>query len=286
MAERDLNRIRLGEFLRSRRQRLQPGECGLPDIKSQRTKGLRREQVAELAGISFAYYSWIEQGRDLNLSRALMTRLAGALRLNHAEQKYIFTLAGTGVPENIGDEVPLHPTISHLIGSRSELCALLCDPWFNVLEATPVARRVFLVGAESWPEQNLIWQLCHDRAHASIWPDPESELRLNVGVFRQNLACNPRSTAGTRVLNELSSHPVFAEIWASQDVRLNPSPDEYFSEEPWELNHPSWGGLRVHRISLCLPRPHQWAVIICSPGDEETRRKFAHLGGSHLDLTG
>jgi transcriptional regulator with XRE-family HTH domain len=280
--ERDINRVRLAEFVRNRRERLQPRDLGLPNAKRRRTPGLRREDVAELAGISATYYTWIEQARDLRLSRDVIGDLATALQLNQAEREYIGTLAGLEAAEPIGseDEQKVHPTLAHIVGDESALCAILCDPWCNVVAASPLARRLLLVTAESWPEQNLIWRLCHDRAHASLWTDWQSELRLGVGMFRQNLAKEPSSVAGNRILEKLSGHAFFANLWMTCDVEMNPSPEEYFRDAPWELAHPIVGRLLVHRIGICPPTQRRWVLTIFSPSDGETRRKFAHLAVS------
>jgi transcriptional regulator with XRE-family HTH domain len=277
--ERDINRVRLAEFFRNRRERLQPHDLGLPNAKRRRKPGLRREDVAELAGISATYYTWIEQARDLRLSRDVIGDLATALRLNQAERKYIVTLAGLELAEGLSveDEQRLHPTLAHIVGDESAMCAVLCDPWFNAVAASPLARRVLLVTPQSWPEQNLIWRLCHDPAYASIWRDWQSELRLSVGMFRLSLAKDPYSIAGNRILEKLSVHAFFANLWMTCDVQLNPSPEEYFREAPWELSHPGVGHLRVHRIGICPPTRKPWVLTIFSPSDAETRRKFSHL---------
>lgn len=276
--ERDLNRLRLAEFLRRRRQRLDPKELGLPDSARRRSIGLRREDVAELAGISVAYYSWIEQARDLRLSAEVIDALAAALQLDEAERKYVATLAGVAFLENANEESQrLHPTVAHVVGSQSTVCALLCDRWFNVLAASPLARKLLLVNAATWPRQNLIWRLCHDRDHASLWPDPQRELRLAVGMFRQNLAHDPHSIVGNRLLDELMEHPLFAEAWGANEVHLTPSPTEYFREEPWELRHREIGQLRVHRLALPVPKPKQWSIVIFSPADAQTEETFAKI---------
>lgn len=276
--ERDLNRLRLAEFLRRRRRRLDPKELGLPSNARRRSAGLRREDVAELAGISVAYYSWIEQARDLRLSRELIDAVAGALRLNEAEWNYVATLAGVACIETANEEAQqLHPTVAHVVGAHSSVCALLCDRWLNVLAASPLARKVLLVNATTWPKQNLIWRLCHDQDHASLWPDPVRELRLAVGMFRQSLAYDPHSIVGNQLLDELIVHPPFAEAWTDNEVHLIPSPAEYFREEPWDLQHRDLGRLRVHRLALPVPKPKQWSIVIFSPADTETEEKFAQI---------
>lgn len=279
VTERDINRVRLAEFFRNRRARLQPRDVGLPRAKRRRTPGLRREDVADLAGISSTYYTWIEQARDLHLSRDVIGNLASALRLNQAERNYIVTLAGLEVHEGLSveEEQKLHPTLAHIVGDDSAMCAILCDPWFNAVAASPLARQILFVTPECWPEQNLIWRLCDDPIYASIWKDWESELRLSVGTFRQNLARDPHSIAGNRVLEKLSAHASFADMWTTYDVQLNPSPEEYFREAPWVLAHPDVGHLRVHRIGVSPPTRKQWVLTMFTPSDAETERKFAHL---------
>src|SRR5581483_10561997 len=87
-------RAALGGFLRSRRERLAPADVGLPAGSRRRTPGLRREEVALLSGVSVSWYSWLEQGRKIGVSRQVLDALAGALRLTAAERQHLFRLAG------------------------------------------------------------------------------------------------------------------------------------------------------------------------------------------------
>src|SRR5581483_7662585 len=82
------------ELLRTRRDRLTPADVGLPAGSRRRTAGLRREEVAQLAGVSVTYYTFLEQGRDVRPSRQLVTAIADALRLSSAERAHLFQLAG------------------------------------------------------------------------------------------------------------------------------------------------------------------------------------------------
>src|SRR5690349_8758912 len=92
-------RLELGEFLRSHRERLTPAMVGLEPGARRRTPGLRREEVAQLAGVSATWISWIEQGRDVTVSAAVLGRLSRVLRLAPAERAYLFDLAGRLDPE-------------------------------------------------------------------------------------------------------------------------------------------------------------------------------------------
>ncbi|MGB8266937.1 MAG: helix-turn-helix transcriptional regulator [Candidatus Velthaea sp.] len=276
--ERSTNRARLGEFLRTRRARFSPEDFGLTPIGRRRTPGLRREEVAQLAGISLAYYTWIEQGRDLNLSDDVLNALARALRFTKAERAHLFTLAGLAVTENaVVAEGATHPALDHLLDNSSNVCALTYDPWFNVLAATPLAAAVFGVRPTGSFDSNLLYRLFSDPAQRRLWVDWEGEARMLVGMFRQSLAKWPASPEGTQLLDGLTRMADFAAIWREYDVRLQPSPDEYFRAEPWVLNHPTAATLRIHRIALGLPTPGQGTLALSSPADPQTCSKFHGL---------
>src|SRR5277367_170612 len=87
-------RRELGDFIRAQRERVAPASVGLVAARRRRTPGLRREEVAELSGLSTTWYTWIEQGRDVSVSPTALARLAGALRLDRAQRTYLFELAG------------------------------------------------------------------------------------------------------------------------------------------------------------------------------------------------
>src|SRR3984957_9009638 len=93
-----LRRAELGQFLRSRRERLTPQQAGVIYAGRRRTPGLRREEVAQLAGLSMTWYTWLEQGRDIKVSDQVLDALSRTLRLDHDERSHLFTLAGTRDP--------------------------------------------------------------------------------------------------------------------------------------------------------------------------------------------
>src|SRR5215813_11887110 len=98
----------LGDFVRAQRERLKPGDVGLPAGARRRTSGLRREEVAQLCGLSVTWYTWLEQGRDVSVSPSALARLARGLRLSRAERSYMFELAGKRDPDRsgAGDDPP------------------------------------------------------------------------------------------------------------------------------------------------------------------------------------
>src|ERR1051326_1651986 len=92
------SRRELADFLRTRRTRLAPAEFGLPSGKHRRTRGLRREEVAALAGVGLTWYTWLEQGKAIRVSAAFLENLARALRFNTAERSHLFALAQHRLP--------------------------------------------------------------------------------------------------------------------------------------------------------------------------------------------
>ena len=188
---RATNRVHLGEFLRTRRARLSPADFGLPPFGRRRTPGLRREEVAQLAGISIAYYTWIEQGRDLNMSPDVLRSLARVLRFTHAERTHLFTLAGTPLPEHdLAANAELHRTLAHLFSDSRNVCAFARDPWFNVTAATSLATSVFGVRPGRGLESNLLYRIFDDPLQQQLWVDWESEVRC------ASACCGKRSRSG------------------------------------------------------------------------------------------
>src|SRR6202035_1067361 len=99
----------LGDFVRAQREKLKPAAFGLPGAGRRRTPGLRREEVAQLCGLSVTWYTWLEQGREVSVSPTAVARLANALRLGRAERAYLFELAGKRDPDQGESEIEQVP---------------------------------------------------------------------------------------------------------------------------------------------------------------------------------
>jgi len=276
--ERSTNRAWLGEFLRIRRARLSPTDYGFPVMRRRRLPGLSRDEVAQLAGISIAYYTWIEQGRDINMSPEVLNAIARALCLGEAERAHLFTLVGMEVTENTLGDDRMHPTIASIFNcfndASSSWCALMYDAWFNVLDSTLLATAVFGIRPGHGLESNLLYRLFADPVQRTTWVEWESEARMAVGMFRHSLAARPDSFEGFRILDALLEMPDFARVWDVYDVRIGPSPDEFFRQEPWQLVSPELGLVRVHRLAMNIPAAVDRTLMLCSAADAETSYKF------------
>jgi transcriptional regulator with XRE-family HTH domain len=273
---RSTNKLRLGEFIRTRRERLAPADFGLPPLGRRRTPGLRRDEVAQLSRISIAYYTWIEQGKDMNISSDVLNALARTLRFTEAERTYVFTLAGVDISDHVVvDEPKMHPTLEHLLTSGKAVCSFKYDCWFNVLGATPLANAVFGLAAGVEP-LNLLDAVFTDPTQRRLWFDWEGEARLLTGMFRQSLAKWPDDPEGEALLYRLRAFPDFGRIWQDHEVRHRPSPIEYFRHEPWHLRH-AIGRLSVHRIALTVPTCSRRELLLYSPADDLTAERLCEL---------
>jgi len=136
---------RLGQFLRAQRARVTPGEVGLPDIGSRRVKGLRREEVAVLAGVSVDYYARLEQGRERTPSSQIMDAIAGALRLGKDAREHVYRLARltSSTPVMVAEKVG--PQLRQMMDNVPNAAAYIVNPAFRVLAANRTA--VALIGA-------------------------------------------------------------------------------------------------------------------------------------------
>ncbi len=276
--ERSTNRAWLGEFLRSRRARLSPRDFGFPVMRRRRSPGLRRDEVAQLSGISVAYYTWIEQGREINMSPEVLNAIARTLNFTAAERAHLFTLVGIEVAENAVGDDSIHPTITHIFSDpSSRWCAFLNDSWFNVLQATALATAVFGIGPGQDLESNMLYRLFFEPSRRKLWVEWESEARMRIGMFRQGLAKQPDSLEGLRLLDALLKAPDFERLWDAYDVRFRPSPDEFFRQEPWDIAHPDVGMLRIHRLATVIPTRFERTLVLCTPADAETSAKFSDL---------
>ena len=188
--------VALGQLLRSRRERLAPGDVGLPAGQRRRAAGLRREEVALLANLSTTYYTFLEQGRPVRPSTQVLDALAAALRMSAAEQRYLEVLAyggdnaasGSAAGGSAAVTAPaerIDPGVVDLVHRLDPFPTLVKGRRWDVLAANPSARELF-DDWESLPagERNLVrWMFTAERAR-EVYVDWEQEARAMLGRFR------------------------------------------------------------------------------------------------------
>ncbi|WP_454720178.1 MULTISPECIES: MmyB family transcriptional regulator [Cupriavidus] len=233
----------LGRFLRAHRERLAPAEVGLAPGRRRRTPGLRREELAQLAGLSATWVTWLEQGRPVALSARALAGLAGALRLSRAERAYLFELAGRRDPLQAQDShVPatVMASVEAIAGP-----AYLLDRQWNALAWNAAAADLFvgwLDGAGG--ERNLLRSMFLSpglQALVEDWPHRAARL---VAEFRAH-SIRHAEDPPTRALVEglLAESPAFRADWLSQDVEERQGGRRGF-------RHPRRGLLHFEQLTL------------------------------------
>ena len=249
----------LGHFLYSRRARLRPETVGLADGRRRRTPGLRREEVAELAGISTDWYVRLEQGRTVNPSNATIDALARALALDAQEHAHLRKLAGRAPARSfIRETVP--PTLRRIIEGLPHPAYVTGQRW-DVLAWNDAANELFCdFGAVPKAEQNILWFVFADpRARALFGDSWPSVARAMLAQFRatHDLWASDPSFAGLVDLLRQSS-AAFATWWPDHDIRAPLSGRK-------TLHHPTLGPLRFDHASFQANDNSALKLVIYAP---------------------
>ncbi|MGW0249231.1 helix-turn-helix transcriptional regulator [Nocardia goodfellowii] len=266
-------RKELGAFLKSRRARIAPEDVGLPVGPRRRTPGLRREEVAQLSAVGVTWYTWLEQGRSINVSVQVLDAVARTLGLDAAERSHVYRLAGvptvpsphteTGLPEELQVILNhLEPLPAVLLSARYDLLAYndsyesLCPIHAvgDVMADVNIAKRVFLTP-----------QCCNAYHHS--WDD----LRRMVAYLRGAYAKNLADPSWQEFISELcTASPDFAKLWARNDVAVPISRVK-------SVRNLAVGDLDMFVTSMSLPAvPGAW-VQIYTPTDEDAWTKLRTL---------
>jgi transcriptional regulator with XRE-family HTH domain len=234
----------LGDYLRARRELVQPESVGLPVNGVRRVAGLRREEVAMLAGISSDYYLRLEQGRDRNPSIQVLEALARVLRLDQAATNYLLSLA-TPRPRH-RPRRRRRETVS--AGIRQLLAtvglpAFVEGRYFDVLAANDLAR---ILSPNLQAGQNRLRSVFLDPAEQALYPDWQQATAMLVAGFRESVGTDTDDPRFVQLVGELSlSSGRFRELWARHDV--------YGREGmPVTLDHPQVGELTLGREKLVI----------------------------------
>jgi transcriptional regulator with XRE-family HTH domain len=212
----------LREFLRSRRARISPAEAGLtPAPGIRRVPGLRREEVAQLAGMSVDYYVRLERGRNLNVSESVLSAIARALHLNDTERSHLFTLARPNRARR--RSVPaqrVRPGLLRVLASMPEMPAMVLGRRFDVLASNHLARALF-TDFDALPprERNMARYLFLDEGARKLYADWEPTARNTVASLHLDAGRNPDDPELAELVGELSVRDVdFRRWWADHDV--------------------------------------------------------------------
>ncbi|MBO2458058.1 helix-turn-helix transcriptional regulator [Actinomadura violacea] len=263
----------LAAFLRTRRERLDPRDLGLPARRqARRTPGLRREEVAELAGISTDYVVRLEQARGLRPSADVVEALARALRLTPDERAYLFGLARQH-PRRAGKPVTAAgPPLAQLVADLSPLPAMLMNHRYDILAWNGEMAKLLLDFDSLPPQQrNAMWLCLMHPETRELYVDRERVVREGVAHLRTAWAVHPEDQALTDLIAEcITRDEEFARLWAERDVKANGRGRKV-------MRHPDAGVITVHFETLTPLQDPDQLLVIYRAADDESRTAMDRL---------
>jgi hypothetical protein len=238
----------LGDFLKSRRAKILPSQVGLPEGIRRRTPGLRREEVALLSGIGLTWYTWIEQGRPIQISSQIVESLARTLMLDRHETKHLYTLAQHTSP--VGFPIcndTVNPMLQHVLDNLEFSPATILDVRFNVISWNrATVKIVFDYGKINASKRNLLRIMFTNKEYKKTianWEFTAQEMIASFRTVYANFVGNPWIED---FINELRSESKEFDLWWSMhDVKK----DEGVLKT---INHPVLGQLKFEFTSYAV----------------------------------
>ncbi|MDN3352552.1 helix-turn-helix transcriptional regulator [Actinomadura sp. DC4] len=219
-------RAELGDFLRSRRARLRPAELGLPDYGGRRrVPGLRREELARLAGVSVDHYVRLEQGRTLHFSEAVLDAVARALRLDPVEREHLYRLARPRPEQERGEGTPepqrVRAGLRRLLDSAADVPAYIVGRNTDVLAWNRLATALITdFGALPPRRRNLARLVFFDEGTRALYADWRAKARDVTAYLRLDAGRHPGDPSTAALVDELSSgSPDFRDVWAEHRLK-------------------------------------------------------------------
>ncbi|MFH8346368.1 helix-turn-helix transcriptional regulator [Streptomyces sp. NPDC018045] len=270
-AARERRRV-LAAFLRSRRARVAPADAGLPAGPRRRTPGLRREEVATLSGVSVTWYTWLEQARDITVSRQVLHSLARVLRLTPAEVRHLFALAGQPLPEPEPARAGAGP-LQRLVDALDPYPAyVVAANWDLLVWNRAEAGLIGDPARWSGPGRNLLRLVFTEprvRTLLADWPD---QARTLLEQYRASADRHPGDPAFTRLTADLRDRSEeFRTWWDTHDIAE-------FRPARRVFDHPRLGRLTFDYTKLTPVGTPGVTLVSCLPADDGTAGKLAELG--------
>ncbi|SEQ94603.1 Helix-turn-helix domain-containing protein [Lentzea xinjiangensis] len=272
----------LGDFLRARREALTPQDVGLPEHGRRRVKGLRREEVAILAGMSSDYYMRLEQGRESSPSAQVVDAVARALRLDAAATEYLWLLVQPpeARPWRRTGDLPVSAQLRQLVDGWSGSPAFVLGPALDILACNSMATALH----EGFtPADNLARMVFLDPAGREFYQEWERAAHSCAAEIRAAYGHDPDNARIAEVVAELSGRsPEFATLWARHDVKPK-------TQETKHLRHPRVGDLDIQFSTFTVSgAAHQQLVVYQAEPASPTARAFellrAHADAAHAEV--
>jgi transcriptional regulator with XRE-family HTH domain len=278
-----LRRQELGTFLRSRRERISPQQVGLISGGRRRTPGLRREELAQMAGVGVTWYTWLEQGRDINVSGQVLEAVCRALLLDPSERAHVMTLAGLDDHEVVRECAALSPSVQVILDQLGPFPATVVNARFDHLAYNRAYGRLAddldLIPLE---DRNTLWLGFTHPAWRRSMVEWEDSMGRMVAQFRLNMADHVGEPAWKELVRRLSeASPEFVDMWSRRDVRGAENRTKLVLNDHVGL-------LRVHYSSYWLGPRSGPRLVVYTPLDDESRRRLEKLAllQSAMDFDG
>jgi len=272
MTERE-RRQALADFLRTRRARLQPGDVGLPARPRQRTPGLRREDVAELAHIGVSWYTLLEQGHDVHPSRQVLHSLASALKLTLVEERHLLLLAGqelVAAPTTVPDSEVVTPALRRVVDALDPHPAFVIGRRWDVLVWNRAAQILFHFDEPCPPHShNVVWRFFQREGVREMDAAWEAQAQNLIAQFRADYARYPGDESFQELVEDLRRvSPQFHVWWERQDVRGLP-------DGPRTMRYPALGLLHFDHVTFQASVTPELRVKVYV-ANAETAARLAH----------
>lgn len=287
MRETGKRRAQLADFLKTRRTRLRPEQFDLPAYPRRRKPGLRREELAGLVGVGVSWYTWLEQGRDINVSDQILSRLADVLQLNEQELSHLFLLARGPLP--LPDEQSSESR-EHLAAYQAILDgwgiypALLVDRYLNVVAWNDSGNRVFGdFFSCSERERNAVWSTFMDPSQRERLVHWEQAARRSIALLRARSDRYANETWFGELITDLYQASLEFRTWWPEHNILFTCHDQN------EINHPLIGSLAFQGTTLVMPEHPDLQIMVHTPlskFDTTTKLRAFMNEKSIVEITG
>jgi hypothetical protein len=273
-------RTELAAFLRSRRERISPQDVGLPPGHRRRTSGLRREEVAQLAGVGVTWYTWLEQGRPINASSQVLDAIARTLLLDAVERVHLFRLADVAGNDAIAGcvDCPLPAEVQDVLDAFTAVPASVVNERFDVLAWNAMYATVFpRVANAPVEDRNTLLAALTGPPCCNAISDPGVMCDVMIGHLRANYGKHVGDPAWSHFIRRLeAASPAFAKVWAEHDVA---APSSYVKG----FRHPAVGPIRAISSSFAVSAVPGARMVVYTPSDATSRMALERLAAGEGD---
>lgn len=227
----------LADFLKTRRAKILPSQVGISTTTRRRTPGLRREEVAQLAGIGITWYTWLEQGRPIHASAQVIESLAKVLLLDKQERIHLYLLANHPLPTDTSEyQGVISPILQHVLDSLIFCPSLIIDQRWNVIAWNRAACLVLGNFSEmNVRQRNIVWAMFTDNKYKQLYVDWSLHAKDLLGRFRSTCGQYIEDSWLAQFIDDLKMQSTEFNLWWSlHEIQSN-------SEVYKQLNHPIGG---------------------------------------------